>query len=91
MLRRLGLARSGDGKVAGDGVGIVSVAEQRERAQILLDKSESDPDELLMQSGRFLEMLAALAVLPNSVVIWRRTASRRPCKACRSLSAPQSG
>eukprot|EP01045_Picozoa_sp_COSAG04_P058427 COSAG04_NODE_28399_length_276_cov_0.570621_1_plen_76_part_01 len=61
MLRRLGLARSGDGKVAGDGVGIVSVAEQRERAQILLDKSESDPDELLMQSGRFLEMLADLA------------------------------
>ena len=61
MLRRLGLARSGDGKVAGDGVGIVSVGEQRERAQILLDKSESDPDELLMQSGRFLEMLADLA------------------------------
>ena len=56
-----GLARSGDGKVAGDGVGIVSVGEQRERAQILLDKSESDPDELLMQSGRFLEMLADLA------------------------------
>jgi hypothetical protein len=43
------------------GGGLDTVADQRETANILMQKSESAPDELLKQGGRFLEQLADFA------------------------------
>jgi hypothetical protein len=40
--------------------GFESVSAQREKAQILLDQSNRDPEELLKSSGKFLDMLHEL-------------------------------